>query len=97
VPGRGESSSVIVLPESSKQAASKQSSGPKQTSASKASSGPKPSPGPKPQEQRAAATGARPAATPAKGSLAASVFCTNCGRNLGPQHRFCGFCGTPVE
>ena len=99
VPGRGGNQPVIVLPESSKQAASKQSTGPKPASGSKASSGPKPSPAPRPQEQRAAATGVRPApaTTPAKGSLAASVFCTNCGKNLGPQHRFCGFCGTPVE
>jgi Trypsin-like peptidase domain len=36
-----------------------------------------------------------PAAVSEPGS--APAFCTQCGQRLSAQHRFCGFCGTPVS
>ena len=44
----------------------------------------------------AATTGAN-ASTPAPSRDKTSAsFCTQCGHRLADQHRFCGFCGTPV-
>lgn len=39
----------------------------------------------------------RPASAPSTGMVAQRQFCTDCGAQLAPHHRFCGMCGTGVE
>lgn len=45
----------------------------------------------------AAAPGPQRSASAASGRVASRRFCTECGTQLGPHHRFCGMCGTAVQ
>jgi hypothetical protein len=54
-------------------------------------------PAPRPGETRARSLKTAPPAVPDRASSRDTVFCTQCGRQFGPDDRFCADCGTPRQ